>query len=120
LAPVALARLASRLEPLDLAAGSTLLREGDPGDRAYLLAAGELVAEQDGREIGRLHQGAVVSEIALLRDAPRMATLRAVADCRLLTIERNEFSRRRRAMSAPEMKARGSSSVDWPRHPRGT
>jgi MFS family permease len=91
LAPVGLARLAARVEPLDLTAGSTLLRQGEPGDRAYLLAAGELVAEQDGREIGRLYEGAIVGEIALLRDAPRMASVHAVTDCRLLAIERDEF-----------------------------
>jgi MFS family permease len=91
LPPIALARLASRVEPLALAAGATLLRQGDPGDRAYLVEAGELVAEQDGREIGRVRPGGVVGEIALLHDAPRMATVRAVTDCRLLTIERDEF-----------------------------
>jgi MFS family permease len=91
LPPIAVARLASRLEPFDLGAGATLLREGDPGDRAYLLEEGELVAEQGGREIGRVRPGAVVGEIALLRDAPRMATVRAVTPSRLLTIERDEF-----------------------------
>ncbi|HEX3455430.1 MAG TPA: cyclic nucleotide-binding domain-containing protein [Gaiellaceae bacterium] len=91
LPPIAAARLASRLEPFDLGAGATLLREGDPGDRAYLLEEGELLAEQGGREIGRVRPGAVVGEIALLHDAPRMATVRAVVDSRLLTIERDEF-----------------------------
>jgi MFS family permease len=91
LPPIAAARLASRLEPFDLGAGATLLREGDPGDRAYLLEAGELVAEQRGREIGRVQPGGVVGEVALLRNAPRMATVRAVVDSRLLTIERDEF-----------------------------
>ena len=32
-----------------------------------------------------------MGEIALLHGAPRMATVRAVTDCRLLTIERDEF-----------------------------
>jgi MFS family permease len=91
LPPVALARLAARLVPLELPAGATLLRQGDPGDRAYLIARGELVAERDGREIGRLAAGAVVGEIALLHDAPRMASVHAVTDCDLLVIERDEF-----------------------------
>lgn len=91
LPPIAADRLAARLEPLELGAGAILLREGDPGESAYLIETGELVAEQGGREIGRLQPGAVVGEIALLHDAPRMATVRAVTDCRLLTIERDEF-----------------------------
>jgi hypothetical protein len=91
LPPIAVARLASRVEPLELGAGATLLSEGDLGDRAYLLEEGELVAERGGREIGRVRPGGVVGEIALLHNAPRMATVRAVTDCLLLTIERDEF-----------------------------
>ena len=91
LPPIAVARLASRLEPVALEAGAVLLREGDDGDRAYLVETGELVADKGGREIGRVHPGAIVGEIALLHDAPRMATVRAVTDSRLLMIERDEF-----------------------------
>lgn len=91
LPPIAVARLASRLEELELDAGTTLLKEGDPGDCAYLVETGELVAEQGGREIGRVRPGSVVGEIALLHDAPRMATVRAVTDSRVLMIERDEF-----------------------------
>ena len=91
LPPIAVARLASRVEPLELGAGATLLSEGDAGDHAYLLEKGELVAERGGREIGRVRPGGVVGEIALLHSAPRMATVRAVTDCLLLTIERDEF-----------------------------
>jgi len=91
LPPVAVARLASRVQRLELSAGAVLLREGDTGDNAYLLETGELVAEQGGSEIGRLGPGDVVGEIALLHNAPRMATVRAVTNCTLLTIERDEF-----------------------------
>jgi MFS family permease len=91
LAPVALERVAATLEPLELDEGAVLLREGDVGDRAYLVAEGELVAERDGKEIGRVEAGAVVGEIALLYDTPRNATVRALAPTRLLAIDRDEF-----------------------------
>lgn len=91
LAPVGLDRLASALEPLELAEGAVLLRQGERGDRAYLLAEGELVAHLDGREIGRIHPGEVAGEIALLHDAPRNATVTAVTQCRLLAIDPDEF-----------------------------
>jgi len=91
LPPIAVARLASRLETVELGAGAVLLREGDPGDRAYLLESGELVADRGGLEIGRVRPGGVVGEIALLHNAPRMATVRAVSNSRLLMIEREEF-----------------------------
>ena len=91
LAPVGLERLASGLVPLELAEGAVLLRQGERGDRAYLLAEGEMVARLDGREIGRIHAGEVAGEIALLRDAPRNATVTALTPCRLLAIEPDEF-----------------------------
>jgi hypothetical protein len=91
LAPVGLERLASTLEPLELADGATLLHEGEVGDRAYLLAEGEMVAEHADREIGRIYAGEVAGEIALLRDAPRNARVRALMPCRLLAIDRDEF-----------------------------
>ena len=45
LAPVGLERIATTLEPVELAAGAILLFQGEPGDRAYLVAEGELSAE---------------------------------------------------------------------------
>jgi hypothetical protein len=91
LPPVALERVAFTLSEVELAVGDVLLRQGEPGDRAYLVVGGELVVDKDGREIGRVGPGAVVGEIALLRAAPRMATARARTPSRLLAIDRDEF-----------------------------
>ncbi len=91
LPPVALERVAFTLSEVELPAGEILLRQGEPGDLAYLVVDGELVVDRDGREIGRVHPGGVVGEIALLRGAPRMATVRALGPSRLLAIEREEF-----------------------------
>jgi predicted MFS family arabinose efflux permease len=91
LPPVALERVAYTLSEVDLAAGSVLINQGDDGDRAYLVADGELVAEKDGQEIGRIGTGGIVGEIALLHAVPRMATVRALRASRLLAIDRDEF-----------------------------
>jgi MFS family permease len=91
LPPMALERVAFTMEQLDLPSGGVLLRQGDPGDRAYIVADGELVVDKDGIEIGRVGPGAVVGEIALLRAAPRMATATAFVPTRLLAIDREEF-----------------------------
>ena len=91
LPPVALERVAFTLSDMELSAGEVLLRQGDAGDRAYLVAEGELIAEKDGHEIGRIGPGAVVGEIALLRAATRMATVRAARPTRVLAIDRDEF-----------------------------
>ena len=91
LPPVALERVAFTVSEVELPAGAVLLRQGDDGDRAYLVVEGELIVERDGREIGRVRPGAVVGEIALLRAAPRMATVQARGQVRLLAIDRDEF-----------------------------
>jgi MFS family permease len=93
LTPLSLAakeHLATTLVPVPVAAGDVVVREGDPGDRFYIVAEGELevVAE-------RLHvvarTGDYFGEIALLRDVPRTATVQAVADSLLYALERSDF-----------------------------
>jgi hypothetical protein len=82
--------LATALVPVSVAAGDVVIHAGDPGDRFYIVADGELevVAE-------RLHvtarAGDYFGEIALLRDVPRTATVRAVVDSRLYALERGDF-----------------------------
>jgi predicted MFS family arabinose efflux permease len=91
LPPVAFERVAFTLSDVELDAGEVLIRQGDEGDRAYLVAAGELAVERDGEEVARVAPGAVVGEIALLHVVPRTATVRAVGPARLLAIDGDEF-----------------------------
>jgi predicted MFS family arabinose efflux permease len=86
----ALEGLAGALEPLQLAAGETLFRAGDPGDRFYIVSSGELVIDlATGPKVEG--PGGWVGEIALLRDVPRTATVRAQTDVDLLLLERDDF-----------------------------
>ena len=82
--------LASRLEPVTLPAGAELFRRGDEGDRFYIVADGELEIVLDGHTKVE-GPGAWVGEIALLRDVPRTATVRARTDARLWAMEREQF-----------------------------
>jgi len=91
LGPPVLEQLALHLEPLAFPAGTTIFRQGDPGDRLYLVAAGQVEISIDGRAVGRQGLGTEFGEIALLRDVPRTATVVAATDVELLAMPRQVF-----------------------------
>jgi hypothetical protein len=91
LADGTLEQLARALEPVHAVAGADVIRQGDQGDRVYVVVSGELAVEVDGLAGGRLGPGDVFGEIALLRDVPRTATVRAATGSELLTLGRDEF-----------------------------
>ena len=76
--------------PVDLAAGATLFRRGEPGDRFYVLDRGAIEVElEDGAKV--LTAPAYAGEIALLRDSDRTATVTVAADAHFWAIERSAF-----------------------------
>jgi MFS family permease len=91
LAEAPLEQLARALEPRQAAAGTEVVRQGEQGDRVFLVVAGELDVTVDGRPGTRLGPGDLFGEIALLRDVPRTASVRAATDAELLTLGRDEF-----------------------------
>ncbi|HEX5100488.1 MAG TPA: serine/threonine-protein kinase [Polyangiaceae bacterium] len=74
------------------AAGEVIMREGDTGDSAYIIVSGSCLAfrQVDGREekLTTMGPGDVFGEMALLLDAPRAASVRAVDDVTLLVLDR--------------------------------
>ena len=83
--------LAAALRPVELSAGDVLIRQGDPGDAYFAIAAGELDAEQDGQWLGRYGRGEGVGEIALLRAVPRTATVAAHTAATVYRLDRDLF-----------------------------
>jgi MFS family permease len=91
LAPPVLERLSNRLEPLHASAGTVVIRQGDPGDRFYVVRSGEAEVTIDGKAVGRLGPGGAFGEVALLRNVPRTATVTATTDTDLVSLVREDF-----------------------------
>jgi MFS family permease len=84
-------RLALALTTDTIAAGATVFHEGERGDHFYVVVDGEAAVEIGDRRVQVLGEGDVFGEIALLRDVPRTATVRAVTALRVAMLERDVF-----------------------------
>jgi MFS family permease len=88
--------LASELQLERFDAGASLIRQGEYGDRLYLLKGGEVevLAERGGDaclKIATLYTMDYFGETALLRDVPRTATVKAVTAVEVYTLSRHDF-----------------------------
>jgi CRP-like cAMP-binding protein len=87
-----LARVCGESLDVQLEPGEVLFREGEPGDRAYVVTAGELAVlrASDRRQVlvAVQGEGAVLGEMALVEEAPRSATVRARTPAHLLSISK--------------------------------
>ena len=83
--------LALSMTRREVPAGETIFRQGDHGDRFYIIDSGEIEIEIDGREANVLGPGEHFGEIALLRDISRTATARARKETKLYALERDAF-----------------------------
>jgi CRP-like cAMP-binding protein len=91
-----LRRLAARLERMDIAAGDTIIRQGEGGEECYLLRSGRVEvlvrgAQGDERTLATRGPGSLFGEVALLTDEPRNATVRAITPCELLALHRTDL-----------------------------
>ena len=82
--------------PLRFSAGQTIIRQGEPGSRFYIVNTGRVeVIRQTGTEeqvLATLGPGKYFGEIALLEATLRTATVRAVEDSTVLSIARKDFT----------------------------
>lgn len=83
--------LAAAGESISGSSGEEIVREGDPGDRFYVLLEGELEVTRPGRSLQRLEPGDWFGEIALLHRVPRRATVTAITPVKLWTLARDPF-----------------------------
>jgi MFS family permease len=86
-----LERLSHDLLPVTPARGEAVITQGEPGQRFYLIAAGEVEVLVNGVRRRKQGEGECFGEIALLKDVPRTATVSALEGCRLLALDRDHF-----------------------------
>ena len=95
-----LRRIAKLARIRRFAAGSVLVRAGDPGRSFYVLLDGEAKVARPGVRSRRLGVGDYFGEMALLDDAPRSADVVADGEVLALTIDRPGFTKLLRAEPA--------------------
>ena len=91
LPPLAIERLAANLVPYSVPAGAVIIRQGEPGDRFYIIVSGSVHVSVDGQVVRHEEAGEWFGEIALLRRVPRTATVEAVTPTELVALERRVF-----------------------------
>ena len=83
--------LARALVPVQVAAGVTIISEGEQGDCFYVIADGQVKVSKKGKEVATLKRGDGFGEIALLEGVPRTATVVADTDLELFSLEKEPF-----------------------------
>jgi len=93
--PGELTDISQKMAREEVAAGDVVIRQGDAGDKFYLIRWGKVEVsvkdEQGERVVATLEPGNVFGEQALLTDRPRNATVRALEDTDLYTLSKENF-----------------------------
>ncbi len=87
--------LATMFEERSLAAGEWLCKKGDVADDVFLIADGKLdvVDETNDCIVASLRRGGLTGEYGLFRNATRTASIRAMSDCTVLSLDYQRFTR---------------------------
>jgi CRP-like cAMP-binding protein len=86
-----LERLAKGATAISTAADQVVVAIGEVGNHFYAIAAGRAAVELEDGTTRELGPGDFFGEIALLRDVPRTATVRAIEPLQLYAIGRTDF-----------------------------
>ena len=76
---------------IKLAPGDFLFREGESGDKMYVLLEGDVEIRLGDLVLETAVPGALIGEMALIDNSPRTASVVAKTPCRLAEIDQRRF-----------------------------
>jgi ATP-binding cassette, subfamily B, bacterial len=87
-----LTKLATRMEREQIEPGAAVVREGESGERFYVVLSGMLAVSQESMGArGLLQPGDYFGEVALAMDIPRTASVRAITPAVVASCDRETF-----------------------------
>lgn len=96
LSPDEIDRLCERFQTEKFAPGQVIIRQGERGDKFYIVTRGSVQVEQVQQSVSEIvnrhERGGYFGQVALLNDAPRNATCRAVTPTEVVSLNRNDFN----------------------------
>ena len=118
-----LEQLAEKFQGEAFVAGETIIKQGDPGDKFYIIMSGKAEARQSGNydrdiRLGLMNEGSYFGEIALLTGSPRVASVEAVTPISVLGLDRKDFDML--LNDVPGLKDRLISEMEERNHLRST
>lgn len=72
-------------------AGKTIFRQGEPGDRMYVIVEGEVRLTINDQQLAVEYAGGIVGEMSLIENTDRSATASALTDCVLAPLDMSAF-----------------------------
>ncbi|CDU20750.1 cAMP-dependent protein kinase regulatory subunit, putative [Plasmodium yoelii] len=91
--PYERSKVADCLKSKTFNTGDIIINEGEQGDTFYILIDGKATALKNGQVIKTYTKGDYFGELALLRNQPRAATVKAESTCQVVHLERKGFKR---------------------------
>lgn len=92
-------KMADAIKEQTFSAGETIIVEGEEGNLFYIIIEGSAIATkvlnhgEHAKEVMNYKPGQFFGELALLRDEPRAATVKAASHLKCATIDRDCFKR---------------------------
>ena len=91
LTPIDLKHIATIADERIFHAGELIARQGDPGDELFIIVSGKVIVREGAADRSERTVGEVVGEMSLITQEPRIASLIAVDQVRVLGLDRTEF-----------------------------